>query len=197
MNAEIKYSEEKLTELALYVGAKCALDEHYGVLKLNKILFYSDFRAYRALGKPITGAEYKKYTHGPAPHVMRSLRERLVRTDQAVEYVNPLPFLNEDDEPMTEKRLLPKRAPDMTKFSPQETAIVDRVIEWLRPYTGKHVSKMSHAHPGWDLAAMEDVIPYYSELLIGGERALSKRDLARVAAIVDRREATRAQQPSA
>jgi hypothetical protein len=172
-------NEDKLTALVLYVGAKCALDQHYGVLKLNKYLFYSDFRAFRALGSPITGADYRKYTHGPAPCMMKALKERLVNENKAFEYLNPLPYLSEDGEPMSEKRLLSKAAPDMAKLSTQEMSIVDGVIEWLRPMTGTQVSLMSHKHPGWALAEMGEKIPYTSELLGDECRALSKKDLAR------------------
>lgn len=154
-----------LAELVLYVGAKCALDEHYGVLKLNKILFYSDFRAYRTLGTPITGVEYRKYPHGPAPAIMGPLRERLHKSGDAFEYINPLPGLGADGEGMSEKRLLPRRAPDMSVFTSAQIALVDQVIEWLRPMTGGDVSRMSHHHPGWRLAEMEDEIPYCAELL--------------------------------
>ena len=179
----ISYDEEKLTELVLYVGAKCALDQHYGVLKLNKVLFYSDFRAYRSLGEPITGASYKKYTHGPAPSVMKRLREKLIQIEDAIEYINPLPFLNDDGEPLKESRLLPKRKPVLEKFSTAQMAIVDSVIEWLRPMTGAAVSRMSHLHPGWAFSEMEEFIPYSSELLSEGPMPLSKKDLARATEI--------------
>jgi hypothetical protein len=187
MPAKIKFDKEKLIELVLYVGAKCALDEHYGVLKLNKILFYSDFRAYRTLGQPITGTQYKKYTHGPAPRSMKTLRQSLIESNQAFEYVNPLPYLNEDDEQLRELRLFARRAPDMSKFTPQEMATVDSVIDWLRPMTGKRVSEMSHKHPGWEHAKMGEEIPYFSELLSGTERRpLSKRNLARAVEVAKR-----------
>jgi len=183
-STSITYDEDKLTALVLYVGAKCALDQHYGVLKLNKYLFYSDFRAFRALGKPITGAEYRKYPHGPAPCVMKAIRQRLVDDGLAFEYRNPLPYLNEDGEPMSEKRLLSKKAPDMTKLSTEEMAIVDGVIEWLRPMTGTQVSLMSHKHPGWALSEMDEPIPYASELLGDEGRPLSKRDMAHASTVV-------------
>lgn len=180
------YDEQKLKELVLYVGAKCALDPHYGVLKLNKILFYSDFRAYRALGSPITGADYKKYPHGPAPRGMKTIRERLIAAGDAIEYKNPLPYLTEDDEPMSEKRLLPKTKPNMAPFSSDQLAIVDSVIEWLRPMTGTRVSHMSHKHPGWALAGMDEIIPYQTELLVGGTCAPTKKDLAWASSVAGR-----------
>ena len=192
MLPEIKYNEQKLTELILYVGAKCALDTHYGVLKLNKILFYSDFLAYRTLGKPITGAVYKKYDHGPAPHVMGSLRKRLVRDRLAYDYKNPLPYFDEDGEMLSESRLLPRRAPDMDKFAQAEVSIVDSVIERLRPLTGKAVSLRSHKHPGWAHAKMEEPIPYATELLGGECSPLSKKDMAHAMTIVTQHKRSRA-----
>lgn len=157
--------EAKLTELTLYIGAKCGLDEYYGVLKLNKILFYSDFRAFRRLGAPITGVQYRKYPHGPAPAKMKMIRERMHESQTAYEYVNPLDAVGADGEEIREKRLLPRRAPNMEVFSSEEIALVDQVIEWLRPMTGRQVSILSHRHPGWRLAELEEEIPYIAALL--------------------------------
>ena len=33
------------------------LDERFGAVKLNKILYFADFEAYRRLGEPITGGD--------------------------------------------------------------------------------------------------------------------------------------------
>jgi hypothetical protein len=169
-------AKARLAELVLYVGAKCARHEHYGVLKLNKILFYSDFRAYRVLGEPITGVEYRKYEHGPAPAIMGPLRLALQRAGHAFEYMNPLHcILNDDGEEMSEKQLLPKRKPNMELFTREQIMLVDEVIQQLRPLTGQEVSRMSHEHPGWRLAAMDEKIPYCAELLPKQPRLISAK----------------------
>src|SRR5271154_4436671 len=108
---KIEYNEKRMIELILYIGAKCGLDEHYGVLKLNKILFFSDFQAFRTRGKPITGAEYAKLPNGPAPRGMKRLRKTLEVSGDAFEYKNPLASFNDDGEQMVEKRLLTIRKP--------------------------------------------------------------------------------------
>jgi hypothetical protein len=177
-NPPIVYREDVLKELALYIGSKCWLDEHYGVLKLNKILFYADFRAFKMRGKPITGAEYKKYTHGPAPAPMKRVRRELEESEEAYEYGNPLPSFNEDGEQYVEKRLLARRPADLDRYlTAEEIAIVDSVIEWLRPLTGKAVSDLSHLHPGWRLAEMGTTIPYVAALLPNYPETLSASDL--------------------
>src|SRR6266540_3889807 len=57
---EPQYDAEKLKELILYVADRSRDDLNFGAVKLNKILYYADFYAYRRLGHPITGAEYQK-----------------------------------------------------------------------------------------------------------------------------------------
>ncbi|HEY4240150.1 MAG TPA: Panacea domain-containing protein [Kofleriaceae bacterium] len=181
---KIEYSEERLVELALYIGAKCGLDEHYGVLKLNKILFYADFAAYRQLGKPITGAKYKKYEHGPAPAVMKRVRQKMEDQGDAFQYTNWLPVFSPDGDQHSENRLLTMREPKIEMFDPKEISIVDSVIERLRGLTGRAVSDMSHVHPGWKFAAMEDDIPYHAALLPeSGPSPLSKADRAQAETI--------------
>lgn len=50
---------DKLRELVLYVCTASEGDESFGSVKLNKLLFYSDFLSYLQHGIPITGQEYQ------------------------------------------------------------------------------------------------------------------------------------------
>src|ERR1700733_10925348 len=70
-------NERRFAELMLYVSEKCASDPKFGATKLNKILFYADFLAYAELGNSITGFEYQKLPHGPAPRRILTVRRRL------------------------------------------------------------------------------------------------------------------------
>ena len=51
--------EEKLRELIIYISDKCIDDETFGAVKLNKILYLSDFDHYAKYGIPITGLPYQ------------------------------------------------------------------------------------------------------------------------------------------
>ena len=183
---KIAPDDGKLAELTLYVAAKCGLDQHYGVLKLNKILFYADFTAFKVHGRSITGAQYRKYPHGPAPACMKYLRHKLVDNHDAYEYLNPLPAVNADGEPIAEKRLLAIKKPELDAFTPEQIAIVDSMIEWLRPLTGHQASELSHRHPGWRLAGMEEEIPYCSALIPDEQGPLSAADFKRASAVAER-----------
>lgn len=181
------YREEVLKELVLYVASKCWRDEHYGVLKLNKILFYSDFNAFKRRGRSITGAVYKKHEHGPAPEVMKRVRKELETREEAWEYESPVRGVDEDGEPFVEKRLLARRAAKLNEFlTAEEISIVDEVIEWLRPRTGAQVSLMSHRHAGWRFAKMDETIPYFTALIPDESAAASAATMAWVKTVAEK-----------
>lgn len=58
---------DKFRELILYVARETEDDPKCGATKLNKILFYADFLAYRELGSSLSGQTYQRLEHGPAP----------------------------------------------------------------------------------------------------------------------------------
>ena len=70
---------EKLRELVLYIAEQSECDSAFGMTKLNKLLFFSDFQAYLSTGNAITGEEYQKLPNGPAPRkilpVMQSMQD--------------------------------------------------------------------------------------------------------------------------
>jgi hypothetical protein len=63
-------SQQKFAEMILYVARETEGDRRCGATKLNKILFYADFGAHRKLGRAISGQEYQKLPHGPAPRAL-------------------------------------------------------------------------------------------------------------------------------
>ena len=52
-------NERKLAELILYISQRYATDPNFGMVKLNKALYFPDFSAYASWGETITGAEYQ------------------------------------------------------------------------------------------------------------------------------------------
>src|SRR6266849_3234100 len=77
MTASVIGDEEKLAELILYISQKCATDPKFGAIKLNKILYLSDFLSFGNWGEPITGVEYQHLRKGPAPRRLIPVREAL------------------------------------------------------------------------------------------------------------------------
>ena len=153
-----EYDRKKLIELVLYVGKKSLGDRSFGATKLNKLLFFCDFAAYGSLGKPITGASYRRQDHGPVPAELRGVVNDLEETGDAL-VIQPR-YYN-----YTQRRLIPRREPDLSLFTGEEIALVDDVLEQGRPYDATTISDVSHQFPGWQLAEDGEDIPYSSVFL--------------------------------
>jgi hypothetical protein len=136
MSKSSRANDQKFRELILYIARESERDEHFGATKLNKILFYSDFWAYRKL--PVVR---KMEDHGDCV-----LAER--------EYFG-----------RTQKILLASREPDLSLFSGTEIAIVRDIIERLQGLNATDVSELSHQFIGWQLAEEGEDIPYSTALL--------------------------------
>src|SRR4051812_27108052 len=106
----------RFRELILFIARESERDEHFGATKLNKILFYSDFWAYRKLGRSITEQPYTKLPKGPAP-------KRLVPVVRAMERERICATAERDFFGRTQKVLLALREPDLSVFSGAEIAI--------------------------------------------------------------------------
>ncbi len=159
----MEFDADKFRELVLYVASRSANDATFGATKLNKTLFFSDFLAYGQLGKPITGATYQRLEHGPAPRQLVLIQEELVSKSEAM--VVPGRYFNR-----VQKRLWAVRAPDLSRFSPEEIALVDEVIEALRCHNASDVSILSQVVAvGWQIAGDREEIPYEA-VFLSGER---------------------------
>jgi len=149
-------AEPKLRNLILYIATKCAEDKYFGTVKLNKILFFSDFLAYAVRGSAITGGAYLALDAGPAPRRMPGLRDQMIEERQIAEQVRTV------GGGYAEKRIVATEKPDLSFFHAEEIALVDEVISALRKKTASDVSYLSHGRP-WKLARKSSgEIPYES-----------------------------------
>src|SRR5262245_25543654 len=103
------FEKEKFRELILYIASQCEKDKSWNATKLNKILFYSDFIAFRTMGGAITGAEYFALEKGPAPKPLMPVREEMIEAgDLAIE------------KRTVQHRPVALREPDYSLFTAQE-----------------------------------------------------------------------------
>jgi uncharacterized phage-associated protein len=148
----VDFKRDKFIELILYFSRR-GLEEGLviGSTKLNKLLFFSDFRAYAKLGRPLTGARYQKLEWGPAPRALLPVRKELIEQGD----------VRVRDSEDWNQVLEPRRDPDMSLFSEDERFIIDEVFEELRPLNAVATSDYSHLNsPGWNAAEELEDIPY-------------------------------------
>src|SRR5271169_3849241 len=78
----IKPNDKKLIELILLISEWSQSDPKFGAIKLNKLLFHSDFSAFLTFGKPITGQEYFALPQGPAPRRLKPITEKMKKREE-------------------------------------------------------------------------------------------------------------------
>lgn len=148
-----RFDARRFEELILLVARRCERDSTFGATKLNKLLFFADFAAYRKLGRSLTGADYQKLEHGPAPKQLLPTREALLERGELFP-------ITRDYFGKEQKRLIAGREPDVSGFSGEEIALVDEIIDRLRDLDAAAVTQLSHAFIGWRAVEYGDVIPY-------------------------------------
>lgn len=168
VDSPVAFDREKFRELVLYVARESEGDVHFGATKLNKILYFSDFKAFAITGEAISGADYQRLERGPAPRQILPLLKEMEREGEVARterrYFNLL-----------QKRVVPLRDPDMRAFSEQEVEIVDRVISELRLLNASQVTALSHLETGWQVARPGETIPYHSAYI--SNRRPTQREL--------------------
>jgi Protein of unknown function (DUF4065) len=152
------FDEKKFAELVVYIAHKSKDDPRFGAVKLNKILYYSDFYAYRLNGCSITGAEYQHLAEGPAPTALLPIRKKLI-TSKRIKMVQE-PYYNG-----VQHRINVVIPPNESIFDSGELIIVDEIVKWLWNYSGRDVTEVSHKETGWLLTEEGQTIPYRSAWL--------------------------------
>jgi antitoxin SocA-like protein len=153
------FNRDKFRELILYIAERHVDDPRFGDVKLNKILYFSDFRSYRDLGHAVTGARYQKLPMGPAPNALLPVRDELAAEGA----------LRIEERPVGQvmrRVTVAQRRADTSVFTEAELALVDQVIEEFRSRTAAGVSDYSHERsPGWHIADMSEEIHYGTALI--------------------------------
>jgi hypothetical protein len=149
----VAYDEAKFTEMVLYVAGRLAHDRAGGATKLNKVLFFAEFTHVRRHAAVISGCEFQKLEHGPAPRQLLPVRHRLEASGE-------IEIREEDFLGRPLHRLVPLREADLAAFSDLERQTIDDVIDQLDGLTGRQVSDLSHDEPGWQLIDFGETIPY-------------------------------------
>ena len=136
-NGYAQISLDRLKNILLYF-----IEKSDGVFftKMNKLLFYADFMAYRVTGKSVSGLAYKAIAHGPVP----------VRWDRIYS------FYDEIDQEIVQfsdgregTKLVSKLSPDMAEFSDDELKILEYVSQRFKNETPTQISETSHEEEAW------------------------------------------------
>lgn len=148
----------KFQELILYIAHKSETDPNFGIIKLNKILYYADFNAFRLLGRSVTGAEYRKLTEGPAPAEMPPTRRAML--DQGLIKIESRNYFNS-----VIQRTVALRKPNTNLLTLEELLVADEAIWALKDMTERQAAALSREEIGWKAARHGETIPYQTAWL--------------------------------
>jgi hypothetical protein len=179
MAGQPEFDKGKFKQLVLLLAERSADDPRFGAVKLNKLLYYCDFEAYRLLGHPISGARYQKEPLGPVAPDWVWIQDEMLR-DEQIEFVRRR--RGDHDQVAT----VAKHRPRVEDFSAEELRIVDRAIAALRELDASGVTEWSHeSSVGWRVQEIGQAIPYVSAVI--KLEPLSEEDRAEVRGVLRER----------
>jgi uncharacterized phage-associated protein len=122
--------------------------------KLNKLLFYADFKHLKEYTLSITGAEYAHVPFGPAPDNYEIYYASL-NSQKAIEFIEqpyPAGYVGEIIKAIKEA--------DLSLFSPSELRIMASVMEDFTKYSAGEITEFSHKELGYQETNNGDLISY-------------------------------------
>jgi hypothetical protein len=148
----MEFNRGRFKELVVYLCASAdkAVDDGFGMVKLNKLLYRSDFEAYRLLGHSITGETYEKQEFGPVARHLPIVLDELTASGRLRwesiprgPHMRKVPIVTAD----------PSSMADIGQFGADELRIIERAEAELSGYGGKDASEWSHEQSaGWRMA---------------------------------------------
>ncbi len=152
-NAMLGEIDARVENLILYLCQESVDDATFGLTKLNKLMFYVDFTAYKWLSDSISGLTYQRIQNGPALKAMKPLLDQMEdRGDISIQstrywaYVQKTPVANQK--------------PDTGVFSPKEIELIDSVIRKFREFNAKQISQQAYADFKLNNLRDKETIPY-------------------------------------
>jgi putative zinc finger/helix-turn-helix YgiT family protein len=149
-NGYRRLSIDKLfTSIMLFCG-----DPGIVKTKLNKLLFYADFKHFKDYSVSVTGARYAHLPYGPAPdgysYFLATMQEdeRTIATEES--FINGHPA----------ELLVATKIPDVALFAPSELKTLAHVKEHFQDASAKDLSELSHQERGYIETSGGQLISY-------------------------------------
>lgn len=155
VNKGIRFNQEKLRQLILYISSKCGGKPNFGETVLYKTLYYIDFDAYELLGKPVTGLNYVHQKFGPMPQL-----KQYQPTIQDMREKQEIKVFNQNYYGMVQKRYVALTDYKMDNFSAREKDLIDKVIKHLSDMGARQIEEYVHGDAPWEFTENNEIIPY-------------------------------------
>lgn len=151
-----EFSGYKKLELSKLFNAILFFCKEPGVMKtkLNKLLFYADFKHFKEYAVSITGARYAHIPFGPAPDNFELYFATLIGSGSLI--VEEVNFT----ERVTGENYVSRYKPDLSIFSESELKILASVKEYFNDFSASSITKFSHEEVGYNETDDGKIISY-------------------------------------
>jgi len=142
-----KYNIKKFINCILFF-AKRTNPKKLGILKLNKLLYYADFKHYKKYGRSITGDVYIKMEHGPVPSFSYNIFNMAFRDKKddktSKELRNSIKVRQSNIFGLNIKSIYPRKDFDKLLFSDSELEVLSSIASKWADKTGTAMSRETH-----------------------------------------------------
>ena len=146
----MKINKEKYKNTILFFASNVP---NLGKVKLNKLLYFSDFDHFEKYGEPVTGETYQNDKLGPVPMHIEEIIGEMESGGQA-------DIVAEAVIDFVRYHLVPKVHYNPSIFKPSEMEILSAVSEKWGHHTAKELVIASHGEAPWLATRNGNTIPY-------------------------------------
>ncbi len=133
---------EKFKEVLLYILERIGARPNIGEAVVCKLMYFIDFDFYERFEEQLIGAKYIKNHFGPTPVAFPEIIKQMEKEGDLVQ-VKKKYFQHE------QKKYLPRRSSDLSKFSAQEKELIDWEIERFKDFNATKMRDYSHKDVPW------------------------------------------------
>lgn len=149
-----RMNKEKLSNILIAYINNCK-SEFNDRLKLNKLLFYTDFLSYKLTGFSITGLSYRAIKYGPVPTFYDNIYACLENEEIIIS--NWI----KDNDGSAKEHFITEQNFDANLFNEAEKSIIDSIINNFKNTSSWDLVELSHKEKAWiDLYSNKEVIDY-------------------------------------
>jgi len=167
-NLEIRVQRknlDKFKEILLYVLKKVGAKPNVGESVICKLFYFIDFDYYEKFEENIIGATYIKNHYGPTPFEFTDIIKDMEKNGE-IERLKSKYFQYD------QKKYLPLREPDLTKFSAREINHINNVLGRLSDKSATELRDFSHSDVPWQVHEAGKKISYESVFYRGRDHSV-------------------------
>lgn len=149
----MKTNIPKLEEMVHYIIHSVCNKPNVGKTVLWKLMYFTDFNYFELFEKTLTGEEYRKLDHGPAPshfdRVIENLKEQGKIKAVRARYHKKL-----------QDRFISIINPDVSLLSKKEILNIEDTIKRYSNMNATQISELSHLDIPWKATEDKQIIDY-------------------------------------